>query len=254
MNLAVNARDEMPDGGRLVVRVARAAGPADAEVVAIEVEDSGPGVPPDIRSRVFEPYFSTKQDRESPGRGLGLATVYGVVEGHGGTITVRDAVPHGAVFRIELPLAPPAPANAAGAPGPEEAAVRLGRGTILVVDDEPLVRSTIRRALAVLGYRTLEAADGIAALEVLDAGIATIDAILLDAVMPRRGGRETLAEIVRRPSPPPVAIMGGRVSPDEHDEMVRLGATAVLIKPFDVQTLSQVVAELVSATPDPGDG
>jgi len=239
MNLALNARDAMPDGGRLVLRVART-----ATAVTVEVEDSGEGVPPEIQPRIFEPYFSTKEDREGPGRGLGLATVYGVVEGHRGTITVRDAVPHGAIFRIELPYAPPRAVETA----PEAAVVQLAspdRATILVVDDEPLVRSTIRRALAVLGYRTMEAADGVAAIEVLDRATAPVDAILLDSVMPRRGGRETLLEIMRRPSPPPVAIMGGRVSPREHDELIELGAAAILAKPFDVQALSELVAALV---------
>jgi signal transduction histidine kinase/CheY-like chemotaxis protein len=236
MNLAVNARDAMPGGGRLDVRVERR-----GDHVVIEVRDSGPGVPTEIRARVFEPYFSTKGDREGPGRGLGLATVYGIVESHRGAIEIADAEPHGAIFRVTLP-ATVALVPAVAARPPDD--VRIGRGTVLVVDDEPVVRRTLKRALRDLGYDALEASDGAAALDVLDQG-SRVDALLLDSVMPRKSGRDVLTEVRRRGLTAPVIMMGGRIAARERDELLELGAVAVLDKPFDVGLLSRTLADAI---------
>ncbi len=237
MNLAVNARDAMPDGGRLIVRVART-----GEHVVIEMRDSGPGVPLALRGRIFEPYFTTKGDREQAGRGLGLATVYGIVEGHHGAIEVGDAEPHGAIFRVTLPAAAGVTAPEPGPRASDRAVVR-GRGTVLVVDDEPLVRSTLRRALRDLGYDVIEAIDGVAALERY-AAAGRVHAVLLDSVMPRKSGRETLIELRAHATPPPVIMMGGRILPNEREELFGLGAVAVLDKPFDVPTLSRILGDV----------
>jgi two-component system, cell cycle sensor histidine kinase and response regulator CckA len=240
MNLAVNARDAMPEGGRLDIRVARA-----GDRVTIEVRDTGPGVPPELRSRIFEPYFSTKGDRDQPGRGLGLATAYGVVESHHGTIDVCDAEPHGAVFRIALPMAAaPAPAVSPPAAGGHLDDVRMGHGTVLIVDDEPLVRATLRRALNDLGYEVVEVGDGVAALEYVASG-GHVDVVLLDSVMPRKGGRDTLVALRSRAEPPPVIVMGGRIVQRERDEFIARGALAILDKPFDVPVLSRILADAV---------
>jgi two-component system cell cycle sensor histidine kinase/response regulator CckA len=240
MNLAFNARDAMPEGGRLSVRFAR-----EGDRVVIEVGDTGAGVPRELRGRIFEPYFTTKGDRELTGRGLGLATVYGIVEAHAGTIEVRDASPHGAVFRVTIPAAIDQSEAAAPPARPDEATVR-GHGTVLVVDDEPLVRASLRRALEDLGYDAREAPDGVAALEQLGSG--DVHAVLLDSVMPRKGGRDTLIEVRRRPAPPPVIMMGGRIVPSERQELFALGAIAVLDKPFDVPALSRILADVIRPT------
>jgi len=242
MNLAVNARDAMTRGGRLDIHIAR-----EGDRVILEVRDTGPGVPAELRGRIFEPYFTTKSERELPGRGLGLATVYGVVERHRGTIEVRDASPHGAIFHIDLPagdvLAPDAPD--AATPARDDSIVR-GHGTVMVVDDEPMVRMTLRVVLIELGYQVVEAHDGLDALERLATG-APVGAVLLDSVMPRMSGRDTLAELRRVPAPPPVIMMGGRIVPREREELLALGAIAVLDKPFDVPRLSRLLAQSLPA-------
>jgi len=237
MNLAINARDAMPGGGRLGVRLSR-----DGAHVLIEVSDTGSGVPDAIKPRIFEPYFTTKGDRELAGRGLGLATVYGIVESHGGSIEITDVEPHGARFRVRLPIASPiaiADRIDARADG-----VARGRGLVLVVDDEALVRSILRRALRELGYDVLEAGDGIEALQQFEAS-ARVDAVLMDSVMPRKGGREALIELRRLRETLPVIMMGGRIVPKEREELFALGAAGVLDKPFDVPALSRILADAI---------
>ena len=240
MNLLVNARDAMPDGGRVAVRVDVAGTPP---WVTIEVEDSGPGIPVELRSRVFEPYFTTKNSAERPGTGLGLSTVYGIVQQHGGSIVIGDAAPHGARFVISLPGAAPAVTGEARRP----AVLRHGTGRILVVEDDEAVRRSTRSLLELLGYEVVEATDGIAAVDVFrrDAGAArAIDAVLLDVVMPRQSGRATLPAL-RAIREVPVVITTGIATGDDHDEWRALGAHALLAKPYDLGQLSTVLADAI---------
>jgi signal transduction histidine kinase len=231
LNLLVNARDAMlPGGGVLTVRIAvdtLTAPPAPlapGRYVVLEVADTGPGVPAELRDRIFEPYFTTKipatgdtapgaPGETHPGAGLGLATVYGVAKTHGGAVEVRDAAPHGALFRVVLPVADAVPARRDARH--ETPAVR-GHGTILVVDDEPLVRAAASAGLA---------------------------AVLLDAVMPRLGGRETFLRIRAMAPELPVVLTTGRAGPDEMEDLVALGVDHFLPKPFDLRALSRTLAD-----------
>jgi len=241
MNLLVNARDAMPEGGRVAVRV-RVDGDAADRVVRIEVEDSGPGIPPDLRLRVFEPYFSTRQLADRPGTGLGLSTVYGIVQQLGGSIEIRDAVPRGARFVIALPASASAAADAHRAAVP----VRRGRGRILLVDDDEPVRRGTRRLLEVLGYEVIEAGDGIAAVDLFRAQSAGIDAVMLDVIMPRQSGRATLPAL-RAIREVPVVVTTGQALGEDQDEWRALGATALLPKPYDLGKLSTVLADAIGA-------
>jgi two-component system cell cycle sensor histidine kinase/response regulator CckA len=263
MNLVLNARDAMPDGGQLRIAITDVyleAPPPPLEPgphVRLEVIDSGPGVPPALRERIFEPYVTTKTDREEPGAGLGLATVHGVVQAHGGHVEVTDAVPHGACFRVHLPAAPvrtfttlAPPLVAEGSSDGEDVPTAprdpgpAGIGTVLVVEDDPLQRRAERRALETLGYDVLEAADGVEAMELFRARAGVLRAVLLDLAMPRLSGREAWAEMRRVAPEVPVLMTTGHSGPDQLDDLRALGA-AFLTKPFGVTELSQAMAELI---------
>jgi signal transduction histidine kinase/CheY-like chemotaxis protein len=243
MNLMVNARDAMAEGGKLRVSV------TDVELLAppepllpgrhvvIRVEDSGPGVPAAIRGRVFEPYYTTKVEPERPGTGLGLATVFGVVKAFSGMIEVDDAIPHGAVFRISLPVATGGAATASLTSD----GLRHGKGTVLIVDDEALIRRVTHRTLAGLGYSVLEAVDGLDALRVFKTEGTRIRAVLLDGVMPNMGGLATLGALRKLSPELPVVFMSGRLAPEDESRVVELGATGLLAKPFTTGELSRAL-------------
>src|SRR5262249_49366354 len=141
----------------------------------------------ELRSRIFEPYFSTKQLADRPGTGLGLATTYGIVQQHEGTIEVGDAAPRGAHFRVRLPAA-----SEGVSVSRTTTPIRKGTGRILIVEDDEDVRRATRGLLELLGYEVLEAHDGEHALVVFRDRAGEIDVILLDVVMPKQGGRTTL--------------------------------------------------------------
>ncbi len=197
MNLALNARDAMPSGGRLVFSLRPAhldplaamprkvrAGPA----VSLTVTDSGTGMAPAVVEHIFEPFFTTKG--AGVGTGLGLAIALGVVEQHGGLLECRSAPGLGSTFTVTLPVAPDAVVAAAPRP---EAPVRGGDERILAAEDDAGIRELLQRILAEAGYRVTVVGDGYAAVEA--AQEATFDLVLLDAVMPRMTGREAFEAI-----------------------------------------------------------
>jgi PAS domain S-box-containing protein len=231
LNLAVNARDAMPRGGTLTISVA-AIPPAGA--VRLSVSDTGQGMTPDVAARVFEPFFTTKAPGK--GTGLGLATVYGIVRQHGGSVSVETAPGKGARFDVVLPAA-----TAAGredeAPFRDAAPAR-GRGeVVLVVDDEPLVRRALARALGSRGYTVLEADSGDEALALVEAR-GGVDLLLSDVVMPGMRGPELVRAFRARWPGRPALLMSGY--PDGGTD----GAVAVdLQKPLTPDVLARVVRE-----------
>ncbi|HTJ83057.1 MAG TPA: response regulator [Polyangiaceae bacterium] len=259
MNLAMNARDAMPAGGtlRIVVTDVELLAPQPplepGRHVVLVVEDSGPGIPPAIRDKVFEPYFTTKGALDATGAqvprgtGLGLATAFGVVKAYGGLIEIEDAVPHGARFRITLPIAGPAVVDRSPDSRPHPEASR-GRETILVVDDEPMIRRITQRTLEALGYSVIEAKDGVDALEAFARERARIDAVLLDGVMPKKGGLEVLAELRRLAPSLPVVFMSGRLAPGDEARVLEHGAAALLAKPFTTGALGRALAAALQGT------
>ncbi|MGZ9116110.1 MAG: cell cycle histidine kinase CckA, partial [Methylocystis sp.] len=208
INLVVNARDAMLEsGGRVQIRTRNVAAsecaafneaalPA-ADYVLVEVEDSGSGIPADVKEKIFEPFFTTKE--VGKGTGLGLSTVFGIVKQSGGFISVDSEIGRGAVFRIFLPrYVPEEKETSQKADTPKVAADYTGQGVVLLVEDEDSVRSIGARALSSRGFTVLEAATGTEALEVVERVDGKIDLIVSDVVMPEMDGPAMFAELRKR--------------------------------------------------------
>jgi signal transduction histidine kinase/CheY-like chemotaxis protein len=236
LNLAVNARDAMPQGGTLTIRT-RAA----ADHVRIDVTDTGLGMNAATRARAFEPFFTTKPAGE--GTGLGLATVKGIVEQAGGTVTVASEPGQGTTFTIGLPLSPEARPLDSPTQGPPPPA---NREVILLVEDEAAVQLLERRVLEMGRYEVLVASSGEEALRLLDGGITRIDLLVTDVVMPGMTGRE-LAEAAARRRPGLRALFLSGYTPDE---VLRQGVRAeeahFLQKPFTPSSLLGKVREVLA--------
>jgi signal transduction histidine kinase/ActR/RegA family two-component response regulator len=249
MNLAVNARDAMPDGGRLRVAVRTLDEGAPPPLpprryAVVEVTDTGGGVPGELRGRIFEPYFTTKRGAEARGTGLGLASAYGVVQAHGGLIDVGDAEPQGARFRVYLPAVDPGPEPTVRRPE-----LARGRGQILLVDDEDALRRAVRRLLEHMGYAVIEATDGVAGVETFRARRGELAAVLLDHVMPGMNGRDAFRVMRDIDASVPVIMASGRLDEAIEAELLQLGIHAVMHKPFDAEALSQVLRQAVATQP-----
>jgi CheY-like chemotaxis protein len=196
LNLCINARDAMPQGGTLTLEAAAIrddsqppelpATCAPSGYARISVQDTGAGIAPEALPRVFDPFFTTKE----PGRGtgLGLAMVYGFVKNHDGDVKVESEPGHGARVTISLPLIP-APSRVADGGGRGQ--IQSGWGTVLVVDDEPLVRAFATEGLKGLGYQVLVAENGLQALQMYEQRHQEIGCVLLDLIMPELNGLET---------------------------------------------------------------
>ncbi len=263
MNLVMNARDAMPDGGKLILRT-RDVTLTESEApplkagphVLFEVEDSGTGIPPEIRARVFEPYFTTKTGGAARGNGLGLATVYGIVESHRGLIRIASAQPHGTIMRMWFPATshPTATATATAhtpARAGESSEVRGGSGTVLLVEDEKLVRVATVRVLKQLGYRVLACGDGDEAIDLYRERKSEIAAVMLDMLMPRMSGHETFLAL--RDLDPGVAVLltTGLAHDQEVKEMLELGVRDFIAKPYEVGALSRALAKVIGAPASP---
>jgi CheY-like chemotaxis protein len=227
-NLTVNSRDAMPDGGRLEVRTW-----AEGESAILTVQDEGTGISPAALPHIFEPFYTTKADGK--GTGLGLATVYGIIEQAEGRVEVQSEAGRGTTMRVVLPLA-----AASGLPDPAQAVpLPLPRGseTVLVVDDEPQIRELSTRLLAGLGYQVRSARDGEAALALMRESTG-VDLVITDVVMPGMGGFELLAAIGGGPKAPRVVLMSGY-----SEELVVTGREGLpfLAKPFTVAELAAIV-------------
>ena len=262
MNLAVNARDAMrgvvePGAGVVTIRTARltadearllgwSAAPTSA-VALIEVCDSGPGVPPELLDKIFEPFFTTKAVNE--GTGMGLATVYGIVEQAGGHINVSNAAEGGAVFRIFLPEA--AEAELAETPVIEKVAKAprdlSGAGRILFVEDEAAVRGIAARLLRQRGYEVIEAEDGEQALELAEEHAGTIDMMISDVIMPGLDGPALLKKARQYLGDAPVLFISGYAESDFSDLLQDEVGVSFLPKPLDIKTLAERVKQELHA-------
>jgi PAS domain S-box-containing protein len=240
MNLAVNAAEAIADtgrGGRLVIRTRTA-----RDAIVLEVADDGPGIPAELRDRVFEPYFSTKTPER--GTGLGLATVFGIVENHGGSIEIGPGLDgRGTTMRVRLPASrfaalPPEPVVTRDVPP--------GSGTVLVVDDDALVRRAVASALRSLGYDTVEADGGAAAIH-LHRERRDLRAVVLDMVMPGMNGRATLAAMRSVDPEIPVLLMSGHTINEEIQAVLDEGASAFLSKPYSVEALARSLADAIGS-------
>jgi two-component system cell cycle sensor histidine kinase/response regulator CckA len=254
MNLAVNARDAMPDGGRLTIETAHVEldehyaathfSVTPGAYVALTVTDTGVGMTPDVQAHLFEPFFTTKEPGK--GTGLGLATVHGVVTRSGGNVGVYSEVGRGTSFKIYLPRAD---ATAAADARPSSPAVPvLGHGrTVLVVDDNEGLRQLMSRTLTRQGFEVLVAADAAEAMQKVDAH-ASIDVLLTDVVMPCASGPELTLDLQqRRPGLKVIYMSGYTEDAIVHHGVVEEGI-AFLQKPITPGALTQKVRAVLDAT------
>jgi two-component system cell cycle sensor histidine kinase/response regulator CckA len=260
VNLAVNARDAMPDGGKLTVRTVNVPaqdaekfsykGMPAADYVRIDVTDTGTGIPADIVDKIFEPFFSTKE--VGKGTGLGLSTVYGIVKQTGGFVYVDSEAGEGTSFRIFLPRhhpeqeLPDAAANGAAKEPAEakRAADLTGQGTILLVEDEDGLRSLNARGLRSRGYSVIEASNGIEAMEALEQKNGAVDLVVSDVVMPEMDG-PTLLKAMRERNPDLKIIFVSGYAEDAFDKSVLRDDEqfAFLPKPFALSALVEKVKQ-----------
>jgi len=245
VNLAVNARDAMPGGGLLTITTRQVCvsapapdGLAPGAYVALMVRDTGCGMAPEVRARAFEPFFSTKE--QGRGTGLGLASCYGIIKQHGGTIALESAVGVGTTVVIHLPIvAEDAPAAVGG---PVERPVRGGTETVLLVEDEPAVRALAARTLRRLGYTVVEAANGQEAVAISAGQPATpFHLLLTDVMMPKLGGVAAAEQIVRQRPGIKVQFMSGHAGTAGEQAMLAPGP--LLAKPFTPDILAQHVRQ-----------
>jgi two-component system, cell cycle sensor histidine kinase and response regulator CckA len=250
MNLAVNARDAMPDGGKLTIETSDSTlddeaagrlGLSPGSYVVLRVSDTGCGMDADVRTRIFEPFFTTKD--LGRGTGLGLSTVYGIVSQNGGHIGVQSAPGAGATFLIHLPAAPPA--AAAIDVGHRTDAGGALTGTLLVAEDDDVLRGLIHAMLEEGGYDVLTARSGEEALETAAAFPGGIDALVTDVVMPGMRGPDLASRLrARRPDLRVVFITGYDNHPFEQE--LRPGDT-FLTKPFGMEALLSALGEVLPA-------
>ncbi len=248
MNLLVNAADAMPGGGELFLKTANVTnGDFDPQLYDVEpgkyvllsVGDTGIGMSDEIKSRIFEPFFTTKD----PGRGtgLGLASVYGIVKGHGGYIDVDSEEGKGTTFRIYLP---------ASEKKIEETPCRReeipkGSESILLVDDEEHILDVGKKMLGILNYRVLTASGGEQAVELHKSNREQIDLTILDLIMPQMGGKETF-EAIKKISPTAKVLLSSGYSMDgQTKEIMKNGCKGFIQKPFSIRELSYKVREIL---------
>ncbi len=255
LNLAVNARDAMPQGGELTIRTsnrtltAEDAGTgfdvAPGEYVELEVSDTGSGMSAAVLARVFDPFFTTKE--VGKGTGLGLSTVYGIVKQSGGYIWAESELGFGARFRICFPrVEGPVEGNAMMNGGP--APVVRGDETILLVEDESAVRALIRTILRSRGYHVLVAGNGREALACLEHHAEAIDLLLTDVVMPGMGGRELAAEVSARYPQVRVLFMSGYATDVVAEGGWMDSGAHFLQKPFGPELLTQTVRQILEGS------
>ncbi|MFN0264117.1 cell cycle histidine kinase CckA [Tepidamorphus sp. 3E244] len=254
INLAVNARDAMPDGGELVIntRNVPAEDTADfnhallpeGDYVLTEVHDTGTGIPRDIMDKIFDPFFSTKE--VGKGTGLGLSTVYGIVKQTGGFIFCDSEVGAGTTFRIFLPRCEASDAGSAGQVAKAEIKDLTGQGAILIVEDEDAVRAFAARALSAAGYTVVEAATGLEALDRMAEMGGKVDLVLSDVVMPEMDGPTMLREMRKTNKELKIIFVSGYADDAFKRNLDENETFHFLPKPFNLKTLAETVKTVMS--------
>ena len=249
LNLCVNARDAMPNGGAITVTTSVVPGSglpnlgaeADRNYACLQATDEGTGMTPEVRARIFEPFFTTKSEK---GTGLGLAVVYGIVASHHGFLEVDSTLGVGSTFKIYLPfagttLAPPVAPQPNYFPG--------GKESLLVVDDEGPLRNLLKVAFVRKGYQVVRASDGLEAIDLINDPACTIHAVLLDFNMPGATGLEVLKTIIVRRPELRVLVLSGHLAPDVRVEFERLGQKDFVNKPYTLDELGRRLRALLDA-------
>jgi CheY-like chemotaxis protein len=251
LNLCLNSRDAMPNGGTLAIKTHTSSGSAlrerfadatENEYVTISVSDTGIGMGAATRQRIFEPFFTTKE--HGKGTGLGLAVVYGVIKGHRGFIHVESEEKHGATFSIYLPVSL-LEIEASPRPPEELDEVAGGKETILLVEDEPLLLDLLKLVLEEKGYRIATATDGQEALDVYTKYKDTIDLVLSDMGLPKLGGWETFQKMREVNPDVKVILASGFVNPELKLEMMKQGAKDFVQKPYVPHRILRRIREVL---------
>jgi len=250
MNLAVNARDAMPNGGKLLMETAAVQIEQDCAVghpesraglfSCLTITDVGCGMDSQTKQRLFEPFFTTKA--VGKGTGLGLATVYGIVKQHQGWIEVKSELGFGATFKIYFPAIPATVVTNTSSPS-ETDKVQGGKETILLVEDEPVLREMVREILETYDYSIIEAGSGVEALRVWDQNGGKVDLLLTDIIMPEGLNGRELANQLKSRKPDLKVIFSSGYSAEALGRNFRDDETAFLPKPYLPAQLAQLVRQ-----------
>jgi CheY-like chemotaxis protein len=253
MNLVLNAAEALEGKGGSIT-VATGEVEADAAYLAeawsspdlapgryvyLEVSDTGCGMSPEIQSRNFDPYFTTKYT----GRGLGLSADHGNVRGHGGAVRVYSEEGKGTAFKLLFPAVPGLPDRSETAPATREF---RGTGAVLLVEDEPMVRSVVEQMLTALGFEVVEAVGGRQGIEQLAANQARIRAVLMDLTMPEMDGKTAFREIRRVAADVPVLLMSGYDAQAALGPFTDAGRSGFIQKPFSMDALARALQSLLA--------
>ncbi len=254
INLAINSKDAMPDGGELIIATENVDPDEDycrtheslepGAYVRLSVTDTGHGIDEEALPRIFEPFFTTKKPGE--GTGLGLSSVFGIVKMHGGHIMVESEPGAGTTMAVYLPASKETPPDAEKTD--QEARPGGGTETLLVVDDEPLIADLAKKLLERAGYSVVAAHNGRQALDIYTKERDRISLVILDLVMPEMGGRQCLEELLKIDPEVKVLIAGGFVVDDEAKAVLDSAAKGVVSKPFVMNTLLRSVREVLDGT------
>jgi PAS domain S-box-containing protein len=252
LNLCVNARDAMPQGGRLTLRTSvvdgatiNDAGAQAREYVCIEVVDTGTGMSDSVRGRLFEPFFTTKGIGE--GTGLGLAIVYGIIKNHDGLIEVHSEPQRGAKFRLYLPTAREQQASLIADLQteicPENA--RNGHKTVLLVEDEEMMVLLLRKTFAKHGYNVLVALDGEEALNLFQEHKEKIDVVLLDIGLPKKAGWEVILTMKEQNPQVSIVVSSGYIDPESKTKMYKAGIRNFVDKPYTPDAVVEILDSVI---------
>jgi len=258
MNIAVNARDALPQGGKLTIETAnvtldenftRTHAPlTPGNYIMLAISDTGIGMDNETQTRIFEPFFTTKGLK---GTGLGLSTVYGIVKQSGGFIFVDSKPQRGTAFRVYFPRADGREDAAAAQDSLGLPRADRGQETILLVEDEAILRHLARQYLETQGYKILEAEDGAAALQIVDGYKGTIDLLLSDVIMPGMNGRELAARVIKLLPDVRVLYMSGYAENAVGMDGTLDAGINLLQKPFSLPVLKDRVREVLDSEPIP---
>ena len=253
MNICLNARDALPKGGTLKIasrnqrmipdQASRQRGMKEGSYIRLTISDTGTGMSPEVRDRIFEPFFTTKA--KGQGTGLGLSMVYGIIQNHGGMIEVQSHPGIGSTFTVFLPAIASAALN--GEELPPVPDIHQGQETILLVDDEEIIRELGIDILEDRGYRVFLASEGREAVKIYRERIGEIDLIILDVMMPGIGGKETYRQLRAINPQVKVLLSSGYSTNGEVGEILKQGVSGFVQKPYREEELAAKVREVLDA-------
>jgi PAS domain S-box-containing protein len=253
MNICLNARDALPQGGTLKIasrnqrmipdQASRQRGMKEGCYIRLTISDTGTGMSPEVRDRIFEPFFTTKA--KGQGTGLGLSMVYGIIQNHGGTIEVQSHTGIGSTFTVFLPAIASAALN--GEELPPVPNIHRGQETILLVDDEEIIRELGIDILEDRGYRVFSASEGREAVRIYRERMREIDLIILDVMMPGIGGKETYRQLRAINPQVKVLLSSGYSTNGEVGEILKQGVSGFVQKPYREDELAAKVREVLDA-------